>query len=63
MRNLGLELIEEILGCPVDNPVANQEHRRALQIELLGKRLGLIERFLDVGVLRVLLQLIDVPWG
>src|SRR4029079_281043 len=60
LSNLGLELVEEIIRCPGDNPVTNQEHRCALQIELLGEFLGLIERFLDVGVLRVLLQLIDV---
>src|SRR4029450_11673386 len=60
VSDLGLELVEEILGCTGDNPVANQKHRRALQIELLGEFLGLIERFLDVGVLCVLLQLVDV---
>ena len=58
--NLGLELVEEVLGCAIDNPIANQELRRALQLELLGKVLGFVERFLNFGVFCVLLEPIDV---
>src|SRR5262249_44394698 len=58
--NLGLELVKEILGCTGDDPIANQEQRRALQIELARKVHALVERFLDIGVLRVLLELVDV---
>ena len=58
LSDLGLELVEEILGCTGDNPIANQEQRRALQIHLAGKVLALVERLFDVGVLRVPLQLV-----
>ena len=50
LGNLVLELVEEIIGCAADNPIANQEHRRAFQIELHGKFLVLVERFFDVGI-------------
>src|SRR6516225_8754627 len=60
LSDLGLQLVKKIIGCAADNPIANQEHRRAFQIELHGKFLVLVERFLDVGVLRVLLKLSDI---
>src|SRR5262245_42555638 len=52
LSDLSLELVQEIIGCPSDNFIANQEHRRALETEFLREFFGLIERFLDVGVLR-----------
>src|SRR5262249_14220197 len=60
LSDLGLQLVKKILRCAADSPIANQEHRRAFQIDFLGKILGLIERFFDVGVLRVLLKLSDI---
>jgi len=36
LSDFGLELLDKILRCPGDNSIANQEHRRALHIELLG---------------------------
>ena len=55
-----VELIEEIIGSAGYSSIANQEHRRPLQAKLMGKVLGFIQRFLNVGIIGVLLKLIYV---
>ena len=60
LGDLGLELVEQVVWSASDNPIANQEKWRPLQVELLSKVLGFVEGLLDLRIFRVLLQLVDV---
>src|SRR5262245_26729243 len=51
------QLIVKIVRRARDDVVADEVKRRALQSELVGKLLGLIERLLDLRVLHVLFEL------
>src|SRR6187200_450491 len=51
------QLIVKIVRRARDDVVADEVKRRALQPELVGKLLGLIERLLDLRVLHVLFEL------